>query len=86
MPSAIDRRRLKDGERAMMQSAAPPQTIDEAVTMRATLLEGLVALQSLDDLGVEENKRVFDDMSELETRLAAVEATIRAFDQKAPKK
>lgn len=66
----VTRRRLEDGERAM---ALPlPKTKEYAVDYVAAMHDGAVALQSLDDLGVELNKKAEADMMELERRAKKV--------------
>jgi hypothetical protein len=71
VPSKIDERRLRDGAEAMALPA--PRTLDEARNYVSVLHDGMVALQSLDDLGSEDaNRRAWDDMLELERRSEAV--------------
>ena len=54
-------RRLRDGATAM--GLAMPTTLSELKAARDTIRDGLCALQSLDDLGSEEeNQRAWDDM------------------------
>jgi hypothetical protein len=61
--SAIDRRRLTDGQRAVRLLAIEPTSRDEAKRIMSILTDGACALQSLDDLGEVENQAVCDDLS-----------------------
>lgn len=70
--SPIDRRRLADGQRALM--LPDPQTDDEARAQLDIIHDGMRALQSLDDLGDEGNRRAHENFRELEKRFKALEA------------
>lgn len=67
MPTQIDRRRLRDGARAL---ALPvPQTDAEIREQLPVILDAIRAMQSLDDLGSEEaNGKAWDDLGQLEAR------------------
>jgi hypothetical protein len=62
-PSAIDRRRLRDG--AAASGLGEPQTREEVKEQLQQLADGIRAMQSLDDLGPEENARVWSEMTAL---------------------
>lgn len=66
----VIRRRLDDGERAMKLPL--PKTKDEAVKFLDAVHQGAVALQSLDDLGIELNKKAGVYMDELGRRAKKV--------------
>jgi hypothetical protein len=69
MPSAVDKRRLNDGARALGRGKGLPSKLSELQDLKTELHDGIAALQSLDDLGSEEaNKRAWDDMLELQKR------------------
>ena len=64
MTTAIDRRRLNDGDEAM--GLSQPETVEELEAYISQLGDGIAALQSLDDLGSEEaNNRAWEDAREL---------------------
>lgn len=71
-------RRLNDGEEALSLQTKPlPDTLEKLQDLRGKLHDGIVALQSLDDLGSEDaNQRAWDDMLELQSRYTQVEAKI----------
>lgn len=61
MPTALDQRRLADGERALA-AEEPPENAHIATlrAYKAVLHDGIAALQSLDDLGPEMNQNAAD--------------------------
>lgn len=76
--SAITKRRLADGERARTLYDNP-QTEEEVTEQLAIIHDGIVALQSLDDLGTEEeNQAAWNDMLRLQARH---EALVRRLDE-----
>jgi hypothetical protein len=64
--SAIDRRRLADGDRAM--ALHEPQNHAEIHEQLLIINDGMRALQSLDDLGEEGNRRAHENLAKLEKR------------------
>jgi len=69
MPTDIDSRRLLDGQRALDVSATLPKTLAESRQQCAAIVDGIAALQSLDDLGPALNAQVFNDVKTLWERL-----------------
>ena len=69
MPTDIDSRRLLDGQRALDVSATLPKTCAESRQQCAVIIDGIAALQSLDDLGPALNAQVFNDVKTLWERL-----------------
>jgi hypothetical protein len=67
--SSHDRRRIADGERAL--ALPTPQSIDEIREQLEIIHTGMLALQSLDDLGEEANRRAHENLRELERRYEA---------------
>jgi hypothetical protein len=61
-----DRRRIADGDRAL--ALPDPQSDDEIRAQLEILHDGICALQSLDDLGEEGNRRAHENLCELEKR------------------
>lgn len=76
MASSRDKRRLLTGARAIEGSKRAASDLAEAFAQRERILEGLRALQSLDDLGQEENAQALGAIDELFRRLARVNAQI----------
>src|SRR4051794_33642518 len=57
-PSAVDRRRLNDGMQALLlPEPGADSTVEEVNNFLAMLHMAIAALQSLDDLGEEENRK-----------------------------
>lgn len=78
MPSARDRRRLNDGDEALGLGTNLPTNLRDLETVRGELHDGIVALQSLDDLGSDEdNQRAWNDMLELQKRYDRVDKRIK---------
>ncbi len=64
--SAVDRRRLRDGRRALRLLHERPKTAEERDLQLAELHDAIRAMQSLDDLGTEAaNKVAWADMEQL---------------------
>ena len=71
MPSAVDKRRLKDGQEALELGTDLPTDLGELQTLRDQLHDGVAALQSTDDLGSEAaNQAAWDDMLELQNGIS----------------
>jgi hypothetical protein len=83
MPSAIDQRRLNDGAAAITVSDSEPVTVDEVRRQISAVEDGIAALQSLDDLGVEANARARLNEQELWKRLKALEQHLKQLEGKA---
>ncbi len=67
MPTKLDQRRLRDGEKAA--SLEEPTTVEEIKQQLEVICDGARALQSLDDLGSPEaNQDAWDQMLALEAR------------------
>lgn len=75
VPSRIDRRRLRDGAAALtLATNIAGKSRAEVEGLRSQLLDGALALQSLDDLGTaEENATAAADLKELQRRLFALD-------------
>ena len=75
MPSQIDQRRLNDGAKAL-NTGEPPEGADLATLMNYTeqIGDAIAAMQSLDDLGEDANRRA----AEAERALLATYARIKA--------
>lgn len=70
----VTRRRLADGKRALDLLGVEPRAASELDQQLDTLRQGIVALQSLDDLGSEEaNKKAWKDMEALQKRYNELE-------------
>ena len=83
MTSARDRRRLNDGDEALGLGTKLPTKLRDLETLRDELHDGIVALQSLDDLGSDEdNQRAWNDMLELQKRYDLVSVKIKKFEKK----
>jgi len=83
MPSAVDKRRLKDGQEALELGPGLPTDLGELQTLRDQLHDGIAALQSTDDLGSEaENQAVWNDMLELQKRYDRVVKKIKKLEKK----
>lgn len=85
----VTKRRLSDGERAMELSSEEFVPSDSDLrgleALRDDLHTGIVALQSLDDLGSEEaNQAAWNDMLELQRRHKLVTDKIDALKGKSP--
>jgi len=72
--SPHDLRRLADGARALALPA--PQDPAEIRAQLEVIHAGMLALQSLDDLGEESNRRAHEDLRELEKRYAALKTRL----------
>ena len=84
-PTVIDQRRLRDGAAALAASVEPAGTLDELAKQIETVSAGIAAMQSLDDLGPEENARAYRDEQELWLRLKMLEARQIELARKATK-
>jgi hypothetical protein len=73
MPSDVDRRRLRDGKRALDASAWQPASLDEVHRQIRVVHDGIAALQSLDDLGEEGNAQASQDLQVLWHRHSGLE-------------
>lgn len=71
----VERRRLQDGQRAM--DLPTPITVNEMKAQLPIIDDGIRALQSLDDLGVELNKKTWRDMNELFKRKRKIERQLK---------
>jgi len=76
-PSAVDQRRLRDGARALELSSCAPSSRDEIRRQMADISDGIVALQSLDNLGPEANARAERDQQELWTRFLVLKKKLK---------
>ena len=80
MPTAIDRRRLRDGEKA---SAVPPNdlaklTLSQLQSLRETVFDGALAMQSRDDLGSPEaNDAAWEECIALDKKLTIIDKEIK---------
>lgn len=72
--TAVDRRRIADGERAL--ALPEPRSPDEIRAHLEIIDDGLRALQSLDDLGEEDNRRAHENFRELTKRHDALKARL----------
>ena len=79
-PSAIDRRRLRDGAAALEVSSQAAETIDEVRRQLSSVHDGIAALQSLDDLGPEANERASRDEQELWKRMKVLERRLAQLE------
>jgi hypothetical protein len=70
-----DRRRIADGDRAL--ALPTPMNNDEIREQLEIIHTGMLALQSLDDLGEEGNRRAGENLRELEKRYDALQARIK---------
>jgi hypothetical protein len=76
--SPHDRRRLADGARALaLPDSRNPDDIREQLEI---IHVGMLALQSLDDLGEEGNRRAHEDLCELEKRYEKLQALLKTCD------
>lgn len=73
--SPADRRRLDDGQRAL--TLPDPANDAEARAQLEVIYAAMAALQSLDDLGEEGNRRAHEDLRELERRYASLQAGLK---------
>jgi hypothetical protein len=72
---------LADGANALGLGTDLPKDLPGLLTLRDELHDGIAALQSLDDLGSEEdNNRAWNDMLELEKRYDRVAARIKELE------
>ncbi len=84
MTSKIDARRLRDGKAALDRSrdlslTMQEMTLAELRDLRDALFHGVLAMQSLDDLGSPEaNQSAAADHDELSRRMAAIDVEVRA--------
>lgn len=74
--TALDQRRLADGERAL--ALPKPQSLDEIRTQLEVIHDGMLALQSLDDIGEEGNRRAHENFCTLEKRYEVLQARLLA--------
>lgn len=74
--TAHDRRRLADGDRAL--ALPTPLSVDEIRWQLEVIHTDMLvlALQSLDDLGEEDNRRAHENLAELERRYEALTARL----------
>jgi hypothetical protein len=76
--SEVTTRRLNDGATSIGLQVEPlPDTLEALASLRDQLYNGMVALQSLDDLGSEDaNQAAYDDMLVLQYRYDRVVSRI----------
>lgn len=74
--SGHDRRRIADGDRAL--ALLEPKNDVEIRAQLEIIHNGMLALQSLDDLGEEGNRRANDNFRELERRYDALKARLES--------
>lgn len=77
--SLVDRRRLQDGARALALPEAKTET--EIREHLEIIHDGLVALQSTDDLGDELNIKVQEDMDTLQERYRDLRRRLKHLDE-----
>jgi len=65
--SALTRRRIQDGERAI--NLGEPTTKEEIKAQIQIISDGIRAIQSTDDLGPEMNKKLYEDENKLWKKL-----------------
>jgi len=76
--SAVTKRRLNDGARAIALDIETSDDLDALKSYKSELHDGIAALQSLDDLGSEDaNNAAWNDMLELQRRHGIVEKRIK---------
>lgn len=73
--SVHDRRRIADGDRAL--ALPTPQSADEIREQLEVIHDGMLALQSLDDIGEDDNRRAEDNLRELSKRYDALKARLK---------
>lgn len=75
-------RRLEDGARALALPALPESVTKAEIERQLEILyQGMVALQSLDDLGSEEaNAKAWSDMETLQARFDALSVKLKAME------
>jgi hypothetical protein len=71
-----DQRRIADGNRAL--ALPDPQSPDEIRDQLTIIHDGMLSLQSLDDLGEEGNRAAHENLRELERRYEALKARLRS--------
>jgi hypothetical protein len=72
----VTKRRLADGARA--KALSEPTTKAEIEAQLETIYDGMLALQSLDDLGSDEaNNQAFRDLDELQARYDRLKAKLK---------
>lgn len=79
MATALDRRRMRDGESAMAASEEGLQEMDLAAlkALREEVRDGCAAMQSLDDLGSKEaNDAAWQTCIELEEKYKRIKAEL----------
>jgi hypothetical protein len=78
-----DRRRIADGDRAL---ALPDPNSDDEIRQQLTIIfDGMLALQSLDDLGEEGNRKAFQKLEKLQARHTELTLQLQLLaDKKAP--
>jgi hypothetical protein len=80
MTTTHDKRRLADGAHAA--GLAAPKTAKEIQQQLSILEDGILAMQSLDDLGsAEDNQRAWDDMLALQQRYKALKKVLKAMSK-----
>ena len=81
MPNSTDQRRLNDGARA--KALSEPKNLKEMKEQLSIIFDGMLALQSLDDLGSPEaNQQAWDDMTELQIRYDALKSKVEELESK----
>ena len=81
MVSKIDQRRLNDGAEAA--TLGEPETIEDIGGQIETISDGILALQSLDDLGSEEaNDDAWNQMLELQEKRNVLKEKLRSLKQR----
>lgn len=73
--TALDRRRIADGDRAL--ALPDPKTPDEIRMQLEVIHDGMLALQSLDDLGEEGNRAAHENLRTLEKRYEALQGRLK---------
>jgi len=76
-PSPIDLRRLHDGAVALSASNTMPRTRVEAEVLLEQISNGIRAMQSLDDLGEDGNRRAMRDLNDLSRRYEALKKKLK---------
>lgn len=78
-----DRRRIADGDRAL--ALPDPNNADEIRQQLVIIFDGMLALQSLDDLGEEGNQQAFQKLEKLQARHNELTLQLQLLaDKKAP--
>ena len=81
MAYRTDTMRLRDGAKAIKTLSEPePETLDQLEAQLSAVMDGALALQSLDDLGSSEaNEAAWSDMLRLQKRGDVLQEKIKAF-------